>query len=227
MCWIGDGAGGAGGPATPHSSTTGTKFPAHARSRLPPHQSFAVAGAQRPICAAGSRSRHAAAPDRPATRQAAGRPRPGVVCWPDHNGVGRSATRRQPQVSKGSRHRSSMVSTSLMVDTITVPSRRAYYVPLIERFRTSDGAVSCGADVSSRTQFLPVRIVAEAPASSCEFGCIMLHVIGARPECNPGQEAATMRFRARGRYAQSQTSANHPPGRPRAAGRGADKVAVG
>jgi transposase-like protein len=99
-------------------------LPAQVRSRLPPHHSFAVAGAQRPICAAGSRSRHATAPVRPATRQAAGRPRPAVVFWPDHNGVGRSATRRRLQVSKGSRHRSSFVSTSWMADTITVPSLR-------------------------------------------------------------------------------------------------------
>ena len=114
----------------PSSTTTTPRrqpartLPAHARSHLPPHHSFVAAGAQRPICVAGSRSRHAAAPDRPATRQATGRPRPPLVYWPDHNGVGRSATRRQLLVSKDSRHRSSIVSTSLMVDTITVSSRR-------------------------------------------------------------------------------------------------------
>ena len=47
-----------------------------------------------------------------------------VVCWLDHNGAGRSATRRRLQVSKGLRDRSSVVSTSLMVDTIPVLSRR-------------------------------------------------------------------------------------------------------
>jgi transposase len=41
---------------------------------------------------------------RPPARQAAGRPQPAVVCWPDHNGAGCSAT--------------------MMVDTIPVPSRR-------------------------------------------------------------------------------------------------------
>src|SRR5580700_9882104 len=49
---------------------------------------------------------------------------PAVVYWPDHNVASRSATRRRLQVSKRLRDRSSVVSTSLMVDTIPVLSRR-------------------------------------------------------------------------------------------------------
>ena len=55
-------------------------------------------------------------------------------CWQDHNAAGRSATRRQLQVSMGLRARSSVVSTSLMVDTFLCHLFETYSVPLIARF---------------------------------------------------------------------------------------------
>ena len=123
-CWTEGGTGGSGGQPHRIARQQARTLPSHGRSRLPPRHSFAAADAQRPICAAGSRSRRAASPRRPAIRQAAGRPQPDVVCCQDHNGAGRSATRRQLPVSMGLRLRSSMVSTSFIVDTIPAPSLR-------------------------------------------------------------------------------------------------------
>ena len=124
-CWIGGGVGDSSRPATPLSSTTGTNAFV-AWSIAPAASPFLCCRCCCPATHFRSRlrSRRAVAPRRPAIRPAAGRPRSAVVCWRDHTGAGRSATRQRLQVSKRLRDRSSVVSTSSMVDTILVPSRR-------------------------------------------------------------------------------------------------------